>query len=404
MDFSKSSTGSSLSAVDHTGAPGPDDARKPQKVSALEGRAWKYVIKRAIAKFSADACTDMAASLTYFGVLALFPALLALVSILGLVGQAEQTSAALLDLIGQLTDASLVDTLREPVEQLASSRAAGWAFALGLLTALWSASAYVGGFSRAMNRIYGTDEGRSIWKLRPTLLLVTLASVVLVAFIALLLVISGPIARGIGDAIGLGSAAVSVWEIAKWPVVGVLTIALIAMLYYFTPNVKQPKFRWISVGAAVALVSAVVASAGFGLYVANFSKYEKTYGTIAGVVVLLLWLWIVNLTLLLGAELDSEIERGRELQAGIQAEEQLQLPPRDTRASLKKREKVHSMISEGRQLRKTLPLAAEHDGASNTSKFRPVAMIAGAGAVAAGVLTIRKFRRNRAAQRASTTG
>ncbi|WP_083508720.1 YihY/virulence factor BrkB family protein [Arthrobacter alpinus] len=404
MDYSKSSTGSSLSAVDYVGAPGPDDARKPQKVSALKGQAWKYVIRRAIAKFSADACTDMAASLTYFGVMALFPALLALVSILGLVGQAEQTSAALLDLIGQLTDDSLVGTLREPVEQLASSRAAGWAFTLGLLTALWSASAYVGGFSRAMNRIYGTDEGRSIWKIRPTLLLVTLASVVLVAFIALLLVISGPIARVIGDAIGLGSEAVSVWEIAKWPVVGVLAIALIAMLYYFTPNVKQPKFRWISVGAGVALVSAVVASAGFGLYVANFSKYEKTYGTIAGVVVLLLWLWIVNITLLFGAELDGEIERGRELQAGIKAEEQLQLPPRDTRASLKKREKVNSMISEGRQLRKTLPLAVEHDGANNASKLRPLALIVGAGAVAAGVLTFRKSRRSRATQRATKTG
>lgn len=404
MDYSKSLTGSSVSAVDYVGAPGPDDARKPQKVSALKGQAWKYVIRRAIAKFSADGCTDMAASLTYFGVMALFPALLALVSILGLVGQAEQTSAALLDLIGQLTDDSLVGTLREPVEQLASSRAAGWAFTLGLLTALWSASAYVGGFSRAMNRIYGTDEGRSIWKLRPTLLLVTLASVVLVAFIALLLVISGPIARVIGDAIGLGSEAVSVWEIAKWPVVGVLAIALIAMLYYFTPNVKQPKFRWISVGAGVALVSAVVASAGFGLYVANFSKYEKTYGAIAGVVVLLLWLWIVNITLLFGAELDGEIERGRELQAGIKAEEQLQLPPRDTRASLKKREKVNSMISEGRQLRKTLRLAAEDDGASNTSKWRPLALIVGAGAVAAGVLTFRKSRRSRAAQRATKNG
>lgn len=374
-------------------APAPDDARKPHDVTELKSTSWKYVLKRSIAKFSADGSTDMAASLTYYGVLSLFPAILALVSILGLVGQAEQTTKVMLDLVAQLGDKSVVETIRQPVEQLASSRAAGWTFAVGLLTALWSASGYVGAFSRAMNRIYGTDEGRPVWKLRPALLLVTLVSVLLVAAIGLLLVISGPVARVLGDAIGLGDAAVTGWDIAKWPVVGILAILLIAGLYYFTPNVRQPKFRWISVGAAVALISAVLASAGFGLYLANFSKYDKTYGTIAGVIVLLLWLWIMNLALLLGAQVDAELERGRQLQAGIKAEARLQLPPRDITASLKKQEKKLLLVSEGKDLREKFAPNSAQDTDTKNHEMTALLWLAGAGAAAAAVVTLRKRRR-----------
>lgn len=390
-------------AVDHVAAPDPDDARKPQGVTELRTQSWKYIAKRSIAKFSADGCTDLAASLTYYGVLSLFPAILALVSIVGLVGQAEQTTKVLLDLVGQLGGTSMVKTISGPVEQLASSRAAGWTFVLGLLTALWSASGYVGAFSRAMNRIYGTDEGRPVWKLRPALLLVTLASVLLVAAIALLLVISGPIARVLGDAIGLGDAAVNVWDTAKWPVVGLLTIVLIAVLYYFTPNVQQPKFRWISVGATVALVTAVVASAGFGVYLANFSKYDKTYGAIAGVIGLLLWLWIINLALLLGAQVDAELERGRQLQSGIRAEAQIQLPPRDISASLKKQQKEVSLVSEGRELREKFapdPAPAEPAG---SPERKALLWLAGAGAAAAAVVTLRRRRRKGGTARGRST-
>ena len=182
-----------------------------------------------------------------------------------------------------------------------------------------------------MNRIYEVEEGRPIWKLRPVMLLVTLVAVVLVALVALALVVTGPAAQAVGDAIGLGSTAVLVWNIAKWPVMLVVVVLIVALLYYATPNVKQPKFRWISVGALVAIVVWVLASAAFGFYVANFSSYNKTYGSLAGVIVFLLWLWITNLALLFGAELDAELERGRELQAGVAAEETVQLPPRDTR-------------------------------------------------------------------------
>ncbi len=393
MSSQEKSATSTDTAVDRVAAPDPDDARKPQDVTEVKKRSWKYIAKRSLAKFSADGCTDLAASLTYYGVLSLFPAILALVSIVGLVGQAEQTTKVLLDLMDKLGGSTVVDTISGPVENLASSRAAGWTFALGLLTALWSASGYVGAFSRAMNRIYGTDEGRPVWKLRPALLLVTLATVLLVAGIALLLVISGPIARVLGDAIGLGDEAVTVWDIAKWPVVGLLTIVLIAVLYYFTPNVQQPKFRWISVGAAVALICAVAASAGFGLYLANFSKYDKTYGAIAGVIVLLLWLWIINLTLLLGAQVDAELERARQLQSGIKAEAQIQLPPRDISASLKKQQKELSLVAEGKELRKRFAPDSELDEPATSQERKALLWLAGIGTAVAAVVTLRRRRR-----------
>ncbi|MEV8144406.1 YihY/virulence factor BrkB family protein [Specibacter sp. NPDC078709] len=346
-------------AVDKADAPAPDDERKPDSPIQLPAKSWKYAGRRAIAKFSADGCTDLAASLTYYGVLSLFPALLALISIMGLVGQAEQTSTLLLDLVSRAAGPETVEAIRQPVEQLTSSRAAGLTLVIGIVTALWSASGYVGAFSRAMNRIYGIDEGRPAWKLRPALLLVTLAVVLLVATMALLLILSGPVARAVGEVLGVGSATLTVWSIAKWPVVGILAVILIAILYYFTPNVRQPKFRWISIGAAVALVALVVASAGFGLYVANFSNYNKTYGTIAGMIVLLLWMWIMNLMLLFGAEVDAELERVRQLQAGIKAEAQLQLPPRDIAASAKKEIKEQQLLTEGRALRAELDAEAE---------------------------------------------
>jgi membrane protein len=219
------------------------------------------------------------------------------------------------------------------------------------VVALWSASGYVSAFSRAMNRIYEIDEGRPFWKLKPAMLLVTLIAVVLVAAMALMLVISGPIAQAVGNVIGLGSTALLVWNIAKWPVIVILVIVVIAILYYATPNVRQPKFRWISMGSLISLVVFVLVSLVFGLYVANFSHYNKTYGAIGGVIVLLLWLWILNMSLLFGAEFDSEVERARELQGGIKAEESIQLPPRDTTRSDKLHRQEREEVTRGRELR-----------------------------------------------------
>jgi membrane protein len=342
-------------------APAPDDPRKPDSPDDLAKPAWKYIFRRTLREFSRDNCTDLAAALTYFGVLSLFPALLALVSLLGVVGQAEKTTQTLLQIIQTVASPSVVETLREPIQQLAGAPAAGFALIAGLAGAVWSASGYVGAFGRAMNRIYQIDEGRPFWKLRPTMLVITLVMLLLAVVMAILLVVSGPAADAIGGAIGLGSAAVTAWNIAKWPVLVLFAIVMVAVLYYAAPNVKQPKFRWMSMGSFIALVVLTLASLGFFFYVANFGNYNKTYGTIGGVIVLLLWLWIANISLLFGAEFDAEMERGRQLQGGIEAEESIQLPPRDTKASEKKLEKEKEDIEDGRALREQHAKSSDTD-------------------------------------------
>lgn len=332
-------------------APAPDDSRKPDRPTDVSKPSWKYIAKKTFREFTKDQCPDLAAALTYYGVLSMFPALLALVSLLGIFGQAEKTTAAMLEIAQGIAPGSTLDIIRQPVEELTSSPTAGFALIIGILTALWSASGYVGAFGRAMNRIYEVDEGRPFIKLRGTMLAVTLCTVIIVALTAAMLVLSGPVAEAVGNAIGLGGAFLTAWNIAKWPVIVVLVVVVIAILYYATPNVKQPKFRWMSMGSLIALMIFVLASLGFGFYVANFSNYNKTYGAIGGVIVMLLWLWILNMSLLFGAEFDAEMERGRQLQAGIEAEETIQLPPRDTKQSDKLQVKEGEDIRRGRDLR-----------------------------------------------------
>jgi membrane protein len=323
----------------------------PEGSTKLTARSWRYVARRTVREFSRDECMDLAAALTYYAILSIFPAAIALVSLLGVFGQGRETTNALLDIVNDLGAQSAVDTLEGPLDDLSTAPGAGIALMVGVLVALWSASGYVGAFGRAMNRIYDVPEGRPFWKLRPTMIVVTLVAVLLVAVLAVGLVLTGPLAESVGRTIGLGDTAVTVWDIAKWPVLLAIVVAVVAILYYATPNVKQPKFRWITPGALVAIVTWALASVGFGLYVANFSAYNKTYGSLAGVIVFLLWLWITNLALLFGAELDAEIERGREVQSGIPAEEEIQLPPRDTRKSDKDARKQQADVERGRRLR-----------------------------------------------------
>jgi membrane protein len=332
-------------------APDPDDDRKPDSPSDLHRRSWFYVLRKTRREFGEDQCTDLAAALTYYSVLALFPAAIALVSLLGVVGQAQNSVTTVLDVLKPLVSTSTLDTIRPSLEQIAHSQGAGLALVLGILGALWSASGYVSAFGRAMNRIYEIDEGRPFWKLRPVMLLVTLVAILLVAVVLVMLIVSGPLATSIGNQIGLGSQALLVWNVAKWPVIALVVMLVVALLYWATPNVKQPRFRWLSVGAAVAIVIWVLASVAFAFYVATFGSYNKTYGSLAGAVVGLLWIWITNVALLLGAEIDSELERGRQLQAGLPAEKDLQLPPRDTRGIRKARKKEEKDIERGRLIR-----------------------------------------------------
>jgi membrane protein len=336
-------------------APHEDDARKPESPPDLTRRSWVYTFKGAFAEFNRDQCLDIAAALTYYAVLALFPALLALVSLLGVFGRGEATTDALLELVRQIGQGTVADQLKGPISQMTQTQSAGFGLVFGLLGALWSASGYIAAFSRGMNRIYQIDEGRPFWKLRPLQIGLTLASVVLTALVLVGLVVSGPLAESVGAVVGLGDGAVMAWNVVKWPVMLAIVVAVVALLYYAAPNIRQPKFRWMSVGAAIAIITWVIASAAFGFYVANFGSYNKTYGSLAGVIVFLLWLWLTNLALLFGAEVDAELERSRELQAGIEAERVIQLPPRDTRASEKAARKREQRIERGRQLR----LAAE---------------------------------------------
>lgn len=336
---------------DEARTPGPDDPRKPDSPTDLRRPSWKYVVRKAAREFSDDQCADLAAALTYYAVLSVFPALIALVSVLGLVGQAERSVATVLDVLRPLVTPSTLNFIEPFVTELAKSQGAGLTVLLGLLGAVWSASGYVGAFSRAMNRIYEIREGRPFWKLRPAMLLITFAALVLSATALVILVISGPIAEAVGNVIGLGALAVTLWGYAKWPVLLLVMVVVVALLYYATPNIRQPKFRWISVGAGFAIGVWLLTSLLFAVYVANFSNYDKTYGSLGGVIVALLWLWITNIALLLGAEIDSEMERGRQLQAGMPAERYLQLPARDTRNIEKAEQKEAEDVQRGRELR-----------------------------------------------------
>lgn len=325
------------------------------KVSPLK------VFKRTVTEFGDDGATDLAAALTYYSVLSLFPAILALTSLLGVFGQGPATTKALLDVLLELgASPEQLEPIESYINNLQGTGGAGIALLIGLLGALWAASNYVNAFSRAMNTILDIEEGRPIWKLRPMMVLITLAVLLLVVTVALSLALSGPFAEAIFGVVGLSEQAIMVWGIAKWPVMFVIVVGIIALLYWATPNIKRT-FRWFSPGALVAIVVAVVAVAGYGFYVANFGNYSATYGALAGAILLLLLLWIINVALLFGAEFDAEFERGRELRAGLPAEKDLQLPPRDDRQLIKKAEKQEQMVQESRKIRIEAQQAKESD-------------------------------------------
>jgi membrane protein len=287
-------------------------------------------IKRAFKEFSEDNMTDWAASLTYYGLLALFPALIALMSLIGLVGDPAKTTKTITDIVTNITGGD--KSAAEPFESVAKAKSAsGIMFVVGLVLALNAASGYVGGFIRASNVVWETPEGRSFFKLRPLQLLITLVMILLLALVLLSLVLTGPVVDAVAKPLGISSQATDVWDIAKWPVLLVVVMVMFSVLFHFSPNVKMPSFKWVSGGSILAVVLWIIASAAFAFYVANFSSYNKTYGTLGGIVALLVWVWITNCVLLLGMEFNKERERSTELEAGVpRAEEEIQLEPRDT--------------------------------------------------------------------------
>jgi membrane protein len=280
--------------------------------------AWG-VLKRTVKGFQEDNLTDWAAALTYYGVLAVFPALLVLVSVLGLIG--TSATKPLIDNISQVAPGPAKEIFTNAIHNIEHNQsAAGVFFVIGLLGAVWSASGYVGAFMRASNAIYDIEEGRPIWKTLPMRVGLTVLLMLMTALTAIGVTVSGGLARQVGKTLGIGGTAVDVWNVAKWPVLLMIVLLMFAVLYWAAPNVKQPGFRWITPGGLLAVIGWVIASLAFAFYVANFGSYNKTYGALAGPIVFLVWLWVSNVVILLGAEFNAELERGRVV-----------LEPRDTR-------------------------------------------------------------------------
>jgi membrane protein len=309
--------------------PNTTEPRAPESPTGLSGASWRGVLRRTVSEFRADNLTNLAAALTYYGVLAIFPAIIALVSILGLVG--HSATQPLIENLGKLSPGPARSIFTSAIQNVDKGRGtAGVVFIIGLLGSLWSASGYVSGFMTASNIIYDVEEGRPVWKKIPVRLGVTLVMVLLLAVSAIAVVLTGGLARQVGNLVGVGSGAVTVWDIAKWPVLLLVVSLMFSILYWAAPNVKHPGFRWLSPGGLLAVVVWVVASAAFALYVAGFSSYNKTYGALASVVAFLVWLWISNIAVLLGAEFNAELERGRRIEEGHDPHEEPFVEPRDT--------------------------------------------------------------------------
>jgi membrane protein len=307
-----------------------DRGEAPGGPTDLSTRSWRGVLQRSVKEFKEDNLTDWAAALTYYGILAIFPALIALVSILGLIG--ESATQPLIDNLGSVAPGPAQEIFTNAIENLQGSQgAAGVFFIVGILVAIWSASGYIAAFMRASNAIYDMEEGRPIWKTLPVRVGLTVLLMLLTALSAIAVTLSGGLAKEAGTLLGLSDTAVSVWNIAKWPVMLLLVSFMFAVLYWTAPNVKHPGFKWVSPGGIVAVVGWVIASAAFAFYVANFGSYNKTYGTMAGPIVFLVWLWISNIMILLGAEINAEIERARAIEGGMPEDREPYAEPRDTR-------------------------------------------------------------------------
>lgn len=306
-----------------------DDENAPRQPTDLPRSAWSGVLRRTLREFKADQLTDLAAALTYYGVLAIFPMLIVIVSVLGLIGRSvTQPLVANLSVVAPGPAKTIFTNAINNVQS--HQKTAGILFVVGLLAALWSASGYIAAFMRASNAVWDVEEGRPIYKTLPLRLGVTAVTVTLLTLSAIAVVFTGPLAQKLGAVIGLGSSAVLVWDIAKWPVMMLMVAVILAILYYAGPNVRQPGFRWVTPGGVVAVVLWIAVSGAFALYVATFASYNKTYGALASVVVFLVWLWLTNVVILLGAELNAEIERGRQIAAGQPEGQEPYLPLRDT--------------------------------------------------------------------------
>ncbi|MCK2212296.1 YihY/virulence factor BrkB family protein [Actinomadura sp. ATCC 31491] len=308
----------------------PDDRQAPDGPTEMHGHSWLGVLRRTVREFQDDKLTDWAAALTYYAMLSIFPALLAVVSLLGVFGQS--VIGPLMESLRPMAPGPAQSILQQVLQALQEHRqAAGIALVISVAVALWSASGYVGAFMRAANVMYEMPEGRPVWKTLPLRLGITTVLVILMAAGAVAVVFTGNLAAYAGRLLGIGDTAITIWNFAKWPVLVLIVIVVLALLYWSAPNVRHPGFRWITPGSALAVVVWILASAAFGFYVANFASYGKTYAAMGGVIVFMIWLWLSNVAVLLGVEFDAELARGRAIDAGQPPQREPYVEPRDTR-------------------------------------------------------------------------
>jgi membrane protein len=326
-------------APDEPDGPAPHEPDRPTPEAGRERlfdapadlrlRSWLTAAGRTVRESRQDNITDLAAGLTYYAMLSIFPLLVAVLSILGLIG--DSATQPMIDNVREHAPGPARDIVIAAVENLQRSQGtAGVLFFVSLGAALWSASRYVAAFMRASNVVYEVEEGRPLWKKLPVRLGVTVVVVLVLATSTAAVVLTGDLARQAGDLVGLGSTAVTVWSIAKWPVAVLVLAFLLAVLFWAAPNVRHPGFRWLTPGAILAVVFWGISSVGFAVYLANFGSYNETYGALGGVIAFLVWLWIVNVGVLLGSELNAELERGRQIEGGLPPDEEPFLEHRDT--------------------------------------------------------------------------
>jgi membrane protein len=298
---------------------------------ALPRHTWKDTLARTAKEFKADKLNHWAAALTYYAVLSLFPALLVLVSLVGVFADPARVTKVLTDTVSQMGPETAAKTFQGPIASITGSRGtAGIMLVVGVIGALWAASGYVSAFADASNTIYEVQEGRPFWKLKPLQLAITFVLILLAAMVALALVLSGPIVGALGSALGVSDTALSVWRFVKWPAMVALVLIIFGTLYYTSPNARPTGVTWVTGGAVLGVVLWIVASIALALYAANFGSYDKTYGTLGGVVVFLVWLWVTNIAILLGAEFNAETERARQIATGAPgAHREILLEPRE---------------------------------------------------------------------------